>query len=173
MSKVIKCNLSVIDLGRAINELKAYENELNDKLQRFVEELMKEGVTVAQARLGATIGDSTNAGISYGVNSSGEIISAYISLDGPDALFIEFGAGIAYNTGMQHPDAAELGYGPGTYPSKHPPNKAIIPGRWIYGHNDDGSPKWSIGTQASMPIYNAAETVRNNAIRKALEIFRS
>ena len=44
MSKVIKCNLSVIDLGRAINELKAYENELNDKLQRLVEELMKEGL---------------------------------------------------------------------------------------------------------------------------------
>lgn len=173
MSKVIKCDLSISGLESAINEIKAYEDELNDKLSRFVTELMEYGVTVAQARLGSTIGDATNAAIICRPDTSGEIKTAYVALNGKDALFIEFGAGIAYNTGMQHPDAAELGYGPGTYPSEHPPNRAINPGRWVYGHDDDGNPLWSIGTQASMPIYNAAESIRNIAIMKALEIFRS
>lgn len=172
MSKVIKCDLSISGLESAINEIKAYEDELNDKIRRFVDELMKSGVAVAQARLGATIGDATNASIIYGLDSSGEIVTAYVGLNGPDALFIEFGAGIHYNNGNAHPLASQFGYGVGTYPSEHPPNRAIHPGYWWY-KGDDGALHFSLGTQASMPIYNAAESIRNIAIMKALEIFRS
>jgi len=173
MSKVIKVKLDTNSIQSAINELEEYQDDLNRKLYRFIDALIQEGVTVANAWLGATQGDSTDAEIGYGINDEGDIIYATISLEGPDALFIEFGAGIAYNTGAQHPYAGEFGYGIGTYPSKHPPNKAINPGRWVYGHDYDGDPLWSIGTQATMPIYHAAENMRNNAIKKALDIFRS
>lgn len=171
MSNVIRCKLDTDSLQRAINEIRTYREELNNKLQQFITSLMQDGVTVANARLSSTVGDSVQGVIGFGVNNGGDIISAIISLEGADALFIEFGAGIAYNTGMQHPDAAEFGYGPGTYPSKHPPNKAINPGYWYY--REDGELVKSIGTQASMPMYYAAETIRNNAIKKAVEIFRS
>lgn len=173
MSKVIKVKLDTNSIQSAINELEEYQEDLNRKLYRFIDALIQEGVTVANAWLGSTQGDSTDAEIGYGINDEGDIIYATISLEGSDALFIEFGAGIAYNTGAQHPYAGEFGYGIGTYPSKHPPNKAINPGKWIYGHDDDGMPLWSIGTQATMPIYHAAENMRNNAIKKALDIFRS
>lgn len=171
MSNVIRCKLDTDSLQRAINEIRTYREELNNKLQQFITSLMQDGVTVANARLSSTVGDSVQGVIGFGVNNGGDIVSAIISLEGADALFIEFGAGIAYNTGMQHPDAAEFGYGPGTYPSKHPPNKAINPGYWYY--REDGELVKSIGTQASMPMYYAAETIRNNAIKKAVEIFRS
>lgn len=168
--KVIKCKLDSDSISKAIDEIEAYRNELQDKLRQFVETLMNDGITVAKTRLAATVGDSEQGGIGFGLNDGGDIVTAYVELGGADALFIEFGAGIAYNTGMEHPKASEFGYGVGTYPSKHPPNRAINPGFWFY--REGGELKKSIGTQASMPIYYAAETMRNNAIMRASEIFR-
>lgn len=174
MSKIIKCELDTDSLQKAIDELNAYKDDLISKLEQFVSTLLQDGIVVANARLSSTIGDSVEGTIGFGVNGGGDICSAYISLDGGDALFIEFGAGIAYNKGAQHPMASELGYGVGTYPSKHPPNRAMNPGYWVYRDPPGSDNKvWSIGTSASMPIYYAAETMRNNAIKKATEIFRS
>lgn len=168
-----------LDLGspsscqKAIAEIEAYKNEIKQKLTTLVNSLVNEGIKVAAIRISSAQGDSIPPSVNYEINSDGDIIRATISLTGHDALFIEFGAGIAYNTGKQNPWSSELGYGPGTWPSEHPPNRAINPGRWIYGHNDDGSPIWSIGTEATMPLYGAYESVRNNAIRQAVEVFRS
>lgn len=172
MSKVIKCKLDVNSLQKAIDELKAYRESIESKLSAFVDALMADGLKEASQRLASTVGDSTNASVgkSYLVTYQDRVV-ANIYLVGTDALFIEFGAGIAYNTGMQHPDAAEFGYGVGTYPSKHPPNRAMNPGWWIY--RKDGVPIRSVGTGASMPIYYASETMRNNAVQKAMEVFRS
>ena len=172
MSKVIKCKLDVASLDRAISELNTYQEELMSKLESFVDALLSVGYTEASGRASSYAGDSKPARVvaEYVLKSKDSIL-ATIALVGEDALFIEFGAGIAYNTGMEHPKAGEFGYGVGTYPSKHPPNRAINPGYWFYREN--GELKKSIGTQATMPIYFASETMRNNAIQKALEIFRS
>lgn len=170
MSKVIKMKLDPSSIEAGIKQLREYREDINDKLRQYVASLLNDGVEVARARLGSTVGDSTEGIIAFKIDNGGSIIKAYIELAGKDALFIEFGAGIAYNTGATHPLAGEFGYGVGTYPSKHPPNKAINPGYWFY--REDGELVRSIGTQASMPIYYAAETMRNNAIMRATEIFR-
>ena len=171
--KNVEVQLSIRGINKAIKEIEDYRKEIDRKTQELVIRLANEGVQVANTALMSTVGDSTEGTIGLKVDNRGDIISAVVYLSGKDALFIEFGAGIAYNTGAEHPLAAQFGYGPGTYPSKHPPNKGINPGRWVYGHDDDGKPLWSIGTQASMPIYKAAENARNTAIKTALEIFRS
>ena len=171
MSTVIKCKLDVDSMDEAIKQIKEYRENIEDKVVEFVNLLLQDGIQVANTRLGSTIGDSVNGIIGFGVNNIGEIVSAEINLTGSEALFIEFGAGIAYNTGMQHPLAGEFGYGPGTYPSKHPPNRAINPGYWYY--REDGELIKSIGTGASMPIYSAAEEMRNKVIQRAEEVFRS
>lgn len=171
MGKVIKFNLDSRDIERAIKELREYRRELNAKLEKFIALLLQDGITVARTQLMSTVGDSVQGIIGFGVDNDGEIISATVSLEGEDALFIEFGAGIAYNTGRQHPLADEFGYGVGTYPSKKPPNKAMNPGYWYYREN--GELVRSIGTQASMPVFTAAENMRNNLIKRALEVFRS
>ena len=171
--KTIKVNLNDSSaIEKAIKELDTYQKELMTKIKLFVETLAQDGIAVANARLGATVGDSTQGSIGFGINENGDIVKATISLSGKDALFIEFGAGIYYNNGNAHPKGAELGYTIGSYPSNTPPNKAINPGYWWY--RDEGKNlHYSIGTQASMPIYRAAETMRNNAIMRASEVFRS
>lgn len=175
MNKVIEVELGASSIDKAIKELKEYEKSINDKLQEFIAILLQDGVQVANASMGSVVGDSTQAAIvvpEVMVDGAGNIVTAYIQLSGKDALFVEFGAGIYYNNGNAHPQAAEFGYGVGTYPSDHPPNRAINPGYWWY-RGEDGALHFSLGTQASMPIYRAAESIRNNAIRKALEVFRS
>ena len=174
MGKVIKFTLDPREIDRAIKELREYREELNHKLEEFITLLLQDGIEVARTQLMSTVGDSVEGIIGFGVDNNGDIMSATISLEGSDALFIEFGAGIAYNTGKQHPLAGEFGYGVGTYPSKHPPNRAMNPGYWIY-REPPGSENVvvSIGTQASMPVFTAAENMRNNLIKRALEVFRS
>lgn len=174
MSTVIKCELSAKSIENARQELKDYQKSLNDKLRDFFSALLETGQLEAQNRLQSTIGDSVEGVIiTEPIINDGDSITAIITLMGKDALFIEFGAGIAYNTGMQHPKADEFGYGPGTYPSKTPPNKAINPGYWYFREEGNDKAVRSIGTQASMPIYYASEAMRNNAVQKAVEIFRS
>lgn len=175
MSRVIKINLdSGVDSG--LSELEDYINELNGKLETFINTLVSSGVSVAGLCVSSTKGDSKRPDVIYKVDAKGEIVKAEIAIVGSDVLFVEFGAGIAYNTGAQHPQAGEFGYGIGTYPSKHPPNRAINPGYWYYSDHDSVGAtvrKRSIGTEATMPIYNASETMRNEIITKAVDAFRS
>jgi len=172
MAKVIKCKLDTDSIGKAIQEIRDYRYELLNKLDAFMDALLQDGLAMASERLASTVGDSHNAvtGKETILDEEDRIV-ATIFLYGSDALFIEFGAGIYYNNGNAHPQAAELGYGVGTYPSEHPPNRAINPGYWWY-KGDDGAKHLSLGTQASMPIYYASETIRNNAVQRAKEIFR-
>lgn len=173
MSTVIKCKLDTDSLDRAIKEIREYRESFNDKLKAFFNALLEDGRNVAQSRLQSTLGDSVEGVITVEMLDAGsDTLTAVITLMGNDALFIEFGAGIAYNTGMQHPYASEFGYGVGTYPSANPPNKAINPGYWYYREEGNEKVVRSIGTQASMPIYYASETMRNNAVKRAIEIFR-
>lgn len=167
----LKIELSASSIDKAISEVEKYKKNLSDKLEILIGKLVQSGVEVAQVLATTAQGDSTEAYVDYMVDKQGDIVKAAIYLRGKDAVFIEFGAGIAYNTGRQHPMADEFGFGIGSYPSKHPPNKAINPGRWVYGRDEAGNPLWSIGTEATMPLYHAAETIRNNLIQGAIEDF--
>ena len=174
MRTVIKCGLDPKEIDRAIKELRKFNLSIKDRLAEFFNILLEDGKTEANDRLSSTIGDSVQGIITSDViMMGGDELRAVITLMGKDALFIEFGAGIAYNTGMQHPYADKFGYGVGTYPSKHPPNKAMNPGYWYYREEGNDKVVRSIGTQASMPIFYASETMRNNAIRRAMEVFKS
>lgn len=170
----IKAELSPSSIDKAIDEINKYKSRLQDRIQSLVNELVQDGVQVAGILVSSAQGDSKKPDVTYEVNPQGDIVNATIAIVGTDVLFIEFGAGIAYNTGNVHPKASEFGYGPGTYPSKHPPNKAINPGYWYYTDYDNAGKKISkrsIGTEATMPMYHAAETIRNNLIQKAIDNF--
>lgn len=173
MSTIIKCKLDSDSIDKAIKEIRDYRESFNKKLKGFFNALLEDGSTEARMRLTSTMGDSIQGIITVDMlQPDGDKLTAVITLMGKDALFIEFGAGIAFNTGMQHPYAADLGYGIGTYPSEHPPNKAINPGYWYYREEGNEQVVRSIGTQASMPIYYASETMRKQAIKRAIEVFR-
>lgn len=168
--KNIKIKLDPNSVDDAIAELKAYRASLMDKLKILIGQLVQDGVEIARVKVSASQGDSTDAYVDYTVSPEGDIVKASIFLQGTDALFIEFGAGIYYNNGNAHPQAAEFGFGVGTYPSEHPPNRAINPGYWWYS-DEDKNKHLSLGTEATMPIYHAGNTIRNNLIQKAIENF--
>lgn len=165
----IKINLDDANsINAAIAELKEYRKRLQDKLVDFVRELALEGVVVARTYIGQAAGDTPRVSDpDYVIDASGDIIRASIFIEGNDVLFIEFGAGIQFNP-VDPPHAAEFGYGVGTYPSEHPPNKAINPGYWWY-RDDGGNRRLSVGMEGTYPMYRAAENARNTYIQKAVE----
>lgn len=166
----LKVDLSDSSVDKAIDEIEKYRKNLKDKFEILVGKLVQSGVEVAKVYVGVGQGDSTDAYVDYMVDAQGDIVKAEISLVGSDAVFIEFGAGIAYNTGKQHPLADEFGFGIGSYPSKTPPNKAINPGFWYYRDSTKTLHR-SVGTEATMPLYHAAETIRNNLIQSVINDF--
>ena len=163
--KTIKIKLDESSIDDAINELKEYREEIQDKLKSFMESLLSVGYTEASDRASSFMGDSQPASVEqkYIVKTKNRIV-ATISLVGKDAIFIEFGSGVVFNP-TDHPWAGKTGYHIGSYPHQtHVP----VPGYWYYGGG-----KLSVGTEAKMPIYFASEAMRNDAVQKALEIFRS
>lgn len=99
MSKKISfCVLSKKELDKAIEELKSYKNELNEKIDLFVRKLAEKGVDIAKNKVSVynkidtgTLQDSINfkAG---DVVKNGSIY--YIYTDCDYASFVEFGTGI-------------------------------------------------------------------------------
>ena len=169
----ITIDLNVNDIDAAISELEDYRDEIIEKIGDFVDALTQGGVEVASMKVAASQGDSNNVSVDrYYADTEGNIVKAVICLNGTDCLFVEFGAGLYYNNGNAHPYASQFGYGVGTYPSKHPPNRAINPAYWWY-RGQDGALHFSRGTEATMPLYSAAESMRNDVIVKAAEIFKS
>lgn len=168
--KQIKIELGASSIDKAIAEIERYKEGLNNRLFELVDKLVQSGVEVAKMKVLTSQGDSTDAYVGYMINSVGDIIKAEISVEGSEVLFIEFGAGIYYNNGNAHPYAAEFGYGVGTYPSEHPPNKAINPGYWWYS-DENKNKHLSLGTEATMPMFSAAENIRNTVIQTAIDEF--
>ena len=169
--KKIKVKLSLASLEEAQRQLKEYQESINKKLEQFVRVLANDGVSVVRAQLAQMEGDSNYDGFGAEVDANGDIVKAYVYLHGHDAIFIEFGAGIYYNNGNNHPLAAELGYSIGSYPSESGYNRAINPGYWWY-KNEYGHLSLSLGTKSVRPVYEAAQNVRNTAIMKAISVFR-
>lgn len=168
MAKKITIGLSQSSINQAVKDIQAYKERLLRKLELFTTMLENDGIEIAKAWVGASMGDSTDAYV-YGtqVDRSGNICRAKIMMTGKDVLFIEFGAGIYYNS-SDPPHAGEFGYGVGTYPNQ----THALEDSWWY-EDEFGQSKMSRGTQATYPMYHAAENIRNEAIKKALEVFRS
>jgi hypothetical protein len=89
--------------------------------------------------------------------------------DGEDAVFMEFGAGVYYNGAVgssPNPLGANLGLTIGSYG----PNGAKE--TWGY-YGEDGELHLTHGTPASMPLYRAVQSVRQDIVQIAKEVFGS
>lgn len=171
MSKVLKAELSASSIDNLIQDINNYQKELNNKCETFIKRLSAVGIDVINARITSARGDSDKAHTTRLVmDFNGAITTGYVTLTGKDVLFIEFGAGIYYNNGNAHPKAAEFGYGVGTYPSVGHGNQAINPGYWWY-KDDSGQKHFSVGTEATMPMYAASIEMIKSIHTIAREVF--
>lgn len=101
-----------------------------------------------------------------------------LRVSGEDVLFLEFGAGILYSS-ASNPLAAQMGYGPGTYPGKGHWNN---PNGWFYYSEDPekiiarnssgrGIAK-SYGNPAFNAMYNTAQELKDVLPNMVIEELR-
>ena len=158
MSKTIRVELSVKGVNSAIKEVKAYKAWVLAKEAELRTRLASLGATVASIEFSRAIYNGTND-VSVRVDNTGSV--AVIYAEGEAVAFIEFGSGAKYGYG--HPQAGELGMGPGTYDGK---GHWDDPKGWYYGHNQH-----SFGNPPAMAMYNAVQRMSEDLTRIAREVF--
>lgn len=169
MAKTIQISLSQSSIQAAIKELEKYKRSLESKCQVFVNRLAQEGLQVVQITM-ESISDQDKGSYFTEVinNNDGTLKQATVRLSGKKILFLEFGAGIRYES-PKHPKAGEFGYGVGTYPGVGHWND---PKGWWY-RDESGNPHHSYGNRAYMPMYNAGTAMTLRIQSMAREVFGS
>ena len=158
--KIVIDGLSQGNVASAIKEVRKYQAWVEAKEAELRSRLASLGATVASIQFSRAIYNGTND-VSVRVDDTGSV--AVIYAEGESVAFIEFGAGITYGSG--HPQAAEFGVGPGTYPDGkgHWDN----PGGWWYAHGQH-----TYGNPPAMAMYNAVQAMTAEITRIAREVFK-
>ena len=163
MPKVIKMSLSPDSIENAIKELKAYRDSLHDKKYRLLEELTKIGLREASVRFTTAMYDGVN---DSNVRAELTHFGYRIVAEGKAVAFIEFGAGVYYNTGDPYPDPRPEGVvGIGEYGKGYGKRQA-----WGF-RDDSGELVITHGNPAAMPMWYASEEMRSKIQKIAQEVF--
>ena len=165
----INISLSQGSVAQAREQLQDVKQWLIDKNAEFVKRLAEHGIPVIDRQIALAQGDSDKTHYTHvKVVSYQTYAQATLVVDGKDILFLEYGAGITYNKGENHPFASQHGYGVGTYnPSS---NNAFNPKGWWY--RDGNGLHHSFGTEATMPVYRAYSSIIENVKQIASEVFK-
>ncbi len=159
--KIVINGLSEKSIANAVSELRVYQAWVEQKEKELRSRLASLGATVASIQFARAIYNGTND-VSVRVDDTGN--AAVIYAEGESVAFIEFGAGITYGSG--HPQAGELGMGPGTYPDGkgHWDN----PNGWWYAHGQH-----TYGNPPAMAMYSAVQAMTEELTKIAREVFAS
>lgn len=159
MAKTIRVELTNESINNAVKELRRYATWVSKKEAELRIRLAQLGADVARISFAAAIYDGTND-VSVRVDQTGSV--AVIYAEGESVAFIEFGSGAKHGYG--HPQAGELGMGPGTYPSE----KGLWdnPKGWWYG-----SGQHSYGNPPAMAMYKAVQEITEQITQIAREVF--
>ena len=157
----IKIELTNESVGRAVKELKRYQQWVTKKEAELRSRLAMLGATVASIQFARAIYNGSND-VTVRVDNTGSV--AVIYAEGEAVAFIEFGAGATYGYG--HPQAGQFGVGPGTYPygKGHWDN----PKGWWFG-----SGQHTFGNPPAMAMYAAVQEITEKLTEIAREVFRS
>lgn len=170
--KTITFDLSAGSIERAIKELRRYGQDLDRKAK------------LLRARVAREIAWSASSGFSSAVADdlvTGEMRSAQVDVfvderenvtvvfaEGPDAVFVEFGAGVSNNGGVgfsPHPKGAEHGFTIGSYGKGRGSKK-------VWGFYEGDALQLTRGTPAAMPMYRGAREACAHLEELAREIFK-
>lgn len=171
--KTIKISLSEAGISQALKELSDYKASLAEKTEIFRQRVAEELKAYAQELFDRAREDIISGGndglepVNVNVEERGDGLSVVLA-SGHDALFIEFGTGVYHNGAAgssPHPKGQELGYTIGGYGKGFGKRKA-----WGYR---DGSGNLIVtrGTEAMLPMFNAAERFAEAAQKIARDVF--
>lgn len=163
-------NLSQSSINQVIKEIEVYKNSLATKTDQFLQELAKVGIREIEDSMSKVVGDSNPNHYAFvKINSFGNYSKATLVLQGRDVAFIEFGAGIHYNTAVgtsPNPLGQKMGFTIGSYGKGLGANDS-----WVYYSEEYGRFLKSLGTKAAMPMYNAEVEMRNKFLSVAKKVF--
>lgn len=185
MNKTITIDIfDPASIDAAVREIREYSQWVQRKtveLRGRVAEMIK-----AQAELGfngAIVSDTFKVRDGKNTSPEGPILSSVsvttdprddstlVIAHGSDAVWIEFGAGVYYNGGVgnyPNPLAESAGMAAiGTYGKGNGAKE-----RWGY-IGEDGKVHITRGTPASMPLYKAVQSVSQDIVQIAREVFAS
>ena len=161
MKKVI-VPLSVSGIEQLQKAVGEYQKWQEQKTAELLDRLAMLGASTASIRFArATYTGLKNATVTVEPLANGYVIKA----EGQSVLFLEFGSGIRYGSG--HPENAEYGMGPGTYPDGK-------------GHWDDPKGWWlpknkggghTYGNPPAMAMYEARKSIEQELARIVKEVF--
>ena len=161
----IKVSLSPSSIDAAIKQLEDYSKDLDRKAQELCKRLADMGAMYAEWNFSGVLyaGD-----IDYKITVDRIDANTYaIKANGETVLLMEFGAGVKHGYG--HPQAAEFGMGPGTYPNGK--GHWDDPKGWWFG--EKGNWTHTYGNAPGMPMYNAAKDLRKEILDIAREVFKT
>lgn len=161
----IKCSLAPSSIDAAIKQLEDYSKDLERKAQELCKRLADMGAMYAEWNFSGVLyaGD-----IDYKITVDRIDANTYaIKANGETVLLMEFGAGVKHGYG--HPQAAEFGMGPGTYPNGK--GHWDDPKGWWFG--EKGNWTHTYGNAPGMPMYNAAKDLRKEILDIAREVFKT
>ena len=163
MSKVYNISLSSKSIGEAVKKLKAYRDSIERREKELLEELANIGVREASVRFTTAMYDGVNdSDVTLETIENGYSIVA----KGKAVAFIEFGAGVYYNSSEPYPNPRPDGIvGIGEYGHGYGKRQA-----WGY-RDDSGELIITHGNPAAMPMWYASEEMRNSILKIARRVF--
>lgn len=158
MPKQISIELSTKGINKGIKDLQHYKSWVLAKEAELRTRLAVLGLNVASIQFAEAPYVGKND-VSVRIDDTGSV--AVIYAEGQSVAFIEFGAGAKYGYG--HPQAAEFGVGPGTYPDGK-------------GHWDDPKGWWyggqhTYGNTPAMAMYLAVQEMTAQLTEIARDVF--
>lgn len=164
----VNIRINVFDpasIEAAIKQLEDYSKSLDDKASLLAEKLAEKGLWYAEWNF-SSVQWTYSGAVDYQLDVEKVDNTHYvITAGGETVLFLEFGAGA--KLGYGHPKAQEMGMGPGTYPNGK--GHWDSPHGWWYA--DEGGKHHTYGNAPGMPMYNAAQDLKNEILQTAREVF--
>lgn len=160
--------VNVSGLDETIRRLEEYQNRLQQQQDELCRRLAEMGATNVSPMFARAI---YTGPLDYAVSVEDAGDGRYqIVVSGQSVAFVEFGAGVTYGYG--HPQAAEFGVGPGTYPGQ---THAMTGEGWYLPKSKRGNTEdpngHTYGNPPNMPMYNTAQDLKREIARLAREVF--
>ena len=167
MKREYDIDLSVSGINRFIGVLGGYKIWMNRKAEEVCKRLAEMGAIKAEVNFDSAYYDGpVDEDFKVEVVPAGKL-KYKVRASGTTVLFVEFGTGLI---GDGHPEAAENGMGPGTYPPTDPfrPRWDQI-GGWYYKNGDEK--QHTHGNPPNMFMYNTVKELETELERVVKEVF--
>ena len=146
-------------LQRSVEEYRAWQEQ---KAAELLDRLAMLGASTASIRFAR----ATYTGLKDATVTVEPIAKRYVvKAEGQSVLFLEFGSGVRYGDG--HPENAEYGMGPGTYPGGK--GHWDDPKGWYLPKDKGGGHTY--GNPPAMAMYEARKAIEQELIRIVKEVF--